>query len=56
MYVMNMHGARVYATWAERQGLDLIENVSFVLMFVGAVGSVLMDPDYRRRMGWRTLD
>ena len=55
-YVMNMHGVPVYATWAERHRLDLIENLSFILLLAGFVGAILTDPDYRQRMGWRSID
>ena len=53
VYVMNMHGVAVYATYRERHHVHVIEDTSYVLLVAGIVGSVLTDPDYWRKMGWR---
>ncbi|HET7212007.1 MAG TPA: hypothetical protein VFL79_00335 [Terriglobia bacterium] len=56
IYVMNMHGFAVYATEEERSRLGHIWNISFVIALVGGVAATLMSPDYRKKMGWRSLD
>ncbi|HKU23407.1 MAG TPA: hypothetical protein VJQ50_20515 [Terriglobales bacterium] len=53
---MNMHGVAVYATEGERTRLGRIWNISFVIALVGGVAATLMSPDYRKKMGWRSLD
>ena len=55
VHELNMHGVGVYATRHQQQALNLLEGSSYAMLFVGAVGSLLTDPDYRRRMGWRSL-
>lgn len=54
-YEMNMGGVAVYATSGERHQLDMVGNISLVLLVSGVVGCFLTDRDYRRKMGWRDL-
>jgi hypothetical protein len=56
VYPMNMHGVIAYATRKEHHRLELMENGSYGLLFVGFVGSILTSPDYWRKMGWRYPD
>src|SRR5207249_3115959 len=56
IYALNMHGVALYATSTERRRLDMLENISFIIGVIGGVAATLMNPGYRRRMGWRSLE
>ena len=53
---MNMHGVAVYASRRERRLLALWENVPFIVFVAGGVAPTLMDPKFRRKVGWRSLE
>lgn len=52
-YRVSLHGVIVYATYEERERLDVTEDVSIALMVVGIAAAILTSEDYWQKMGWR---
>jgi hypothetical protein len=55
-YVLNMHGVAAYASRSERRRIEGAEDLFMFLVLCTILGGALTDPDYRRRMGWRSLE
>lgn len=53
---MDLRGVTVYATLSERGRLHAMMDISLALIALGILGGFLTDSEYRRKMGWRSLD